>query len=146
VADAYVHSSYPKTNFGDRSRIRSRGAPEIRGLVTFDLGDVTGSVSKATLRLFVKREHPGVSIREIDSSAWTEMGVTWRSAPAMGAVLGSSGRLSAGEWVEFDVTKAVTDSANQSFAVTSSSNDIAALVSREFWDRAAAPTLIVVSG
>ena len=65
-------------------------------------------------------------------TGWTEKGLTWKTAPAKGALLATTPTLPAGAWVEFDVTSAVSGNGTFAFLVSKTSGtDGADVKSRE---------------
>src|SRR3712207_9382255 len=50
-ADATVSSASPDGNYGDRPKLHADGEPTIVSYLRFEVGDVLGSVTGATLRL-----------------------------------------------------------------------------------------------
>ena len=65
-------------------------------------------------------------------NGWTETSVVWDTAPAPGATpVATVGAVTAGTWVEVDVTKAVTGNGTYSFMATSPSTNTAQFATRE---------------
>ena len=93
---------------------------------------MTGVVTSARLRLLVTdASSDGGSVFAV-GNGWTEGGINWNNAPAIGAgPLDSGGAASAGTWEEYDVTSAIGGNGSYSFALTSSSTDSAAFFARE---------------
>jgi PKD repeat protein len=134
AADARVKSSSPTSNYGTDGYLRLRaGDPTYRSYLRFDLSGLAGvSVLAAKLRLFVTDpSDDGGTLYEV-ASDWTESGITWETAPAIGgAPLASAGAVIAGQWVELDVTSTVRGDGSYAFALTSASGDSAYYSSRE---------------
>ncbi|HYH47993.1 MAG TPA: DNRLRE domain-containing protein, partial [Acidimicrobiia bacterium] len=64
--------------------------------------------------------------------AWTESTVTWASRPPRaGPLLGDAGSVSAGKWLEYDVSAAVTGDGVWSFELAGDSGDGIDLSSRD---------------
>ncbi len=109
VADAYVRSQQPTTNFGSDTHLEwyYNGA---RSYLRFDLSSVTDDVVHAKLSL---KTLPGDVIREgevvvVSNTTWGELAITAATAPAFdGAVLGAIPSASTGTAVSLDVTAAV---------------------------------------
>ena len=82
-------------------------------LVQFDLGmlpagTTASQISKATLRVYCNRaDVPGAVQAELVGGTWTELGVTYATLPALGAMVQTAQVVGAGEFVTFDVTSAV---------------------------------------
>jgi hypothetical protein len=63
----------------------------------------------------------GVELRPVTDTTWRETTVTWTNGPAYGPVIATSGAISAGAWISFDVTAHVTADGPVTFALTSQS-------------------------
>jgi hypothetical protein len=133
VADAYVRSDSSSDNFGSEDFLRVEDDdPEYRSYVRFSVSGLSGTVSSATLRLYVTdSSDDGGDVFGV-STSWSEGSITWGNAPSLGStVLDSAGSVSNGNWVEFDVTDRVDDNGSFAFAVRSSSNNAVEYSSRE---------------
>ena len=65
-------------------------------------------------------------------NTWTETGVTWNNQPAVsGSPVATAGACSVGQWVEVDVTSAITGNGTYSFEAVSGSTNTAQFSSRE---------------
>jgi unsaturated chondroitin disaccharide hydrolase len=145
VADSKVKSSSPNTNYGSETTLRLRaGDPEWRSYLRFEVAGLAGSVTRATLRLFVATgSNDGGSVFGV-ANGWTETGLTWNDAPEIsGTPLAVAGPVATGSWVEYDVTPAVVGNGSQSFALLSHSSTSVYFSSREGEH---APELVVASG
>jgi uncharacterized repeat protein (TIGR02059 family) len=100
LADAYVKSSAPGTNYGGATSLQLRdgssdGSATARTYLKFDLSGISGTITSVKLRVFVTdagTASGGVSATGNDFSgggAWTEGALTWSNAPAPGSVLAS---------------------------------------------------------
>jgi hypothetical protein len=133
VADAKVRSSSPTSSYDADTTLRVRGGDaQWRSFVRFDPSGLTGTIARATLRLWVTDgSNDGGTVFAVPS-AWTEAGLTWQNAPALtGAPLAVAGAVAAGTWVEFDVTPAVTGDGARSFGLLSNLEASAYFSSRE---------------
>lgn len=149
VADAWVRSgSSVNTNNGANPRlfivsVDPDGA-ERRAFLKFDVTGLGGApVRSATLKLACASgaDHGG-NIHAVEDATWAETGITWTSAPKIGAIVASIARpITADAVAEVDVTSAVREGP-VSLAVTSPSADEVQYWSRE-GDGGAAPTLVV---
>jgi methionine-rich copper-binding protein CopC len=145
VADALVRSSSPSGNYGSDSSLRLRaGDPEYRSFVRFQVSGLGGSVTSATLRLYVTDDSvDGGSVYGV-STSWTEGSLTWSNAPALsGTPLDSAGNVSVGTWAEYDVTAHVTGNGTYAFGLSSASENSVYFSSRE---GANAPQLVIAVG
>ena len=130
--DAFVTAESPGRNFGETGALRVSGFPRMRAYMRFVVPDLDGEVEKATLTIFVKRgTRAGAAVRLV-AGGWDEHGVTYRNAPAPGAVVAQRSRVrGGGTWVSFDVTSAVSENATVDLALTSSTGATIVAVSSE---------------
>src|ERR1035441_1036394 len=110
AADTYTRSSQATSNFGAQTTLQVRSG--YNSYVQFNLAPVpTGTtVAKATLRLFVDSVNTAGSFNLFPvTSAWTESGLTWNTAPTLGTSLGSTSiaTSSANQFIVIDVTSLV---------------------------------------
>lgn len=131
VADAYVLASNPAINYGAEWRLGTATSPDRDSFLRFTLSGLNYPVTHATLRL-----HPfdsssaGVSVHPLTDTTWTELGITYSNAPAIGAAGATSGAVTANTWVEIDVTSLITGNGEYNLALTSSGG-LLRFVSRE---------------
>ncbi|HVK23146.1 MAG TPA: polysaccharide lyase family 8 super-sandwich domain-containing protein [Actinokineospora sp.] len=119
TASTYVRDgSYAGTNFGGQTTMTVKNTNTAnsgytrRSLLRFDLSGLGTTVRRAVLWV-----HGGVAdsggaqttLRAygLASTAWTETGVTWNTAPALGGALGTGVVGTSADWVGLDVTSAV---------------------------------------
>jgi hypothetical protein len=123
VADARVESGRPGSNFGSSSTLTADTSPATASYVRFDVAGV-GPVSKATLRFYVKDASSNGPEVYLADPAWSEGTVTWDTRPARaGPLLADAGKASAGRWLEYDVSTAVTGDGVWSFELAGDSSD-----------------------
>jgi parallel beta-helix repeat protein len=131
VADAYVYSAQPSANFGTLAVLRADASPIMRAFLRFNVAGSTGA-QRILLRVYAETGNGlGLDVRTITDNGWTESGITYDNQPALGAVVASSGPVTAGSWIEFDVTKAVAGDGPVAFALTTESSTAIRLSSRE---------------
>jgi hypothetical protein len=133
VADAMVKSTSPTSNYGGATTLRVKNdATAWRTFARFDVGGLAGTVTRATLRLWVTDgSKDGGSVFPV-ASTWTEAGVTWQNAPALsGTPLAVAGAVADGTWVEYDVTSAVAGDGVRSFGLLSKITSSTYFSSRE---------------
>jgi parallel beta-helix repeat protein len=119
AGDSYVDASTPATNFGTSTTLRIDGDPIRKAYLRFDVQGVTGTVKKATLRIFANSSSSvGHQVGGVSDNTWSETGITFNNAPAIGSSVGSSGPFSSGAYIEVDVTPLVTGNGLVSFGVT----------------------------
>lgn len=149
VADTYVASDAPTTNFGTRGQHWVDRSPTRRAFLKFDVSGLTEPVTSAKLRLHVDntssaQSNRGGTYRLMSNTSWTETGATWNAQPAIdGTTLGSIGPVTRNTWVELDVTGKITGNGRYSVGVTTTSSDGAAFDSRE--TGTLAPQLVMVT-
>ena len=149
VADARVSESSPGSNYGRSSELRAEGGsdPDFVSYLRFNVSGQTGTVFRATLRIFIPAKSgygsgDGPSVRQT-STNWSETAITWNSRPTVSSVvIDDAGAIVEGTWVEYDVTNAVNANGQFSFALVSSSTDVAVFSSRE---GANPPQLVIVT-
>ncbi len=111
AADTHVMADNATSNYGSSSSLRVDGSPVARGLLRFDLSSVTGSVRRATLRLWALNtaSHQGISVQTSGDNSWVESAATWnQQPPVLVSPLVSSGSLPAGPaYVSIDVTNLI---------------------------------------
>ena len=131
VADAYVDADRATTNFGSSSIVRADATPVRRVYLRFDVSGLGGPVTGAVLRVYAAS---GSSVGHdvgVASSGWDESTLSWSNAPAPGASIGSSGPFNGGEWVEVDVTSAVSGDGTVTFVLSTPSSTQISYQSRE---------------
>ncbi len=149
VADTYVASDAPTTNFGTRTQHWIDRSPTRRMFLKFTVSGLTDPVTSARLRLHVDnvtnaQSNSGGTYRLMSNTAWTESGTRWNAQPAIdGTTLGSIGSVARNTWVELDVTGRITGNGTYSIGVTATSSDGAAFDSREAGSLA--PQLVMVT-
>jgi|GEM_PF-6036815 len=168
VADTYVESTMPDTNFGSADEIAA-GKGSFWGLgfgriyLMFDLSDLgdPAAIENATLRVFQHRTEPAAGGLGDDVFAlldtWDESSVTWNTKPANGVRAGNDSRRVGASgsvgWLEYNVTdlvRAIADGTpNNGFAVAQLSEIGAGASrygyfrSREFSDATVHPELVL---
>lgn len=151
VADAQVKSSRPTGNYGRTTDLRGRltSSEDIDSYLKFNVSGVSGSVSRALLRLYVIDDSPdGGTLYSVantykDSAVtWTESGINWNNAPRiLGLPLAGAGAVKAGLWVELDVSAAVRGNGEVSFVLTSNHSNSVLYNAREAVSNQ--PTLVI---
>ncbi|HEU4424714.1 MAG TPA: right-handed parallel beta-helix repeat-containing protein [Pilimelia sp.] len=129
VADTYVDSSSPSSNFGTRIYMRTDNSPTLNAYLRFD---VQGAGPTAILRFFAETSNGlGVNVHTVDNNTWGETTTTFSNAPAIGPVIASTGPITAGTWQQVNVSSAITGNGLVSFALTSPSTTATRFTSRE---------------
>jgi hypothetical protein len=109
TADSYVDSARPTTNFGTNTTLKTDTEPVVRAFMRFHVSGTSGSVLRATLRVYaVSGNAAGYRVRQGGSTTWNEKAITHRNAPKPGPLVGTSGAVTMASWSTVDVTPAVT--------------------------------------
>ncbi len=142
IADAFVSTKYPSTNFGTWDELRVDTGQRTT-YMKFNVQGLTGSVTQAVLRIYSNDSSGyGYEVRSVADSSWSESGITWNNAPAASStVAAASGPTSPG-WTQATVTSLVTGNGYVNVSLTSGDVDYLSLRARE---SAAAPPQLVVT-
>ncbi|OLB75036.1 MAG: hypothetical protein AUI14_22180 [Actinobacteria bacterium 13_2_20CM_2_71_6] len=143
VADSYVQSDQPSVNFGTALTLNNvSGTPEARAYLKFDLSGVSGTITKATFRVFTQTSSgTGYELHAVADNTWTEGGLTYANRPAVGGTVGVATNFTANTWTTIDVTSVVTAPGVYSFEMNAVSANLKKYASRE--SGANAPQLVV---
>ncbi|MEA2427918.1 MAG: acid phosphatase type 7 [Thermoleophilaceae bacterium] len=146
VADSYVGSDAPATNYGTSAKLRADASPTVRSYLRFDVAGVSGTVTKATLRMFNNTAlTAGYSVYGVASTTWGEKTITWSNAPPFAAgATASSGKVAASSTTSLDVTQLVKGNGSVSFGLGTASPTAISWPSREA--TANRPQLVVETG
>jgi len=150
--DTYVKSTSPTSNNGAASALKGKtGASEVvQSYLKFEVTGLNGAVNSAKLRLYVSEASAdGGSIYLVSdkykstATPWVENGLNWNNAPGMAdPALSSTGAVSTGQWVEFDVTAAIVGNGAYSFGLKNNISDRVDYRSKEY-GAATAPQLVI---
>lgn len=144
-ADSYVSWSSPTKNYAtytDLKILANNGSYEYHPYFQFAVSGLSGAPSAAKLRLFVTDGGTRGGNWFTTTAGWVETAINWGNAPAItGSPFASlTGAVTAGQWIEIDVTSKITGNGTFSFAGTTTATDTVAFASRE---SANAPQLVV---
>ncbi len=121
LADATVNSGNPTKVDGGSTTLRTR-LGDVSNPITynsylkFDVTGLNGTVTAARLRIYATDANAaGVSVYASGSN-WAENGISWSTAPPLGALLGTTGAITAGSWIEITLTPGYF-TANQPYTV-----------------------------
>jgi len=132
VADAYVAGDLTSSNFGTSSLLKADGSPTYRSYMRFNVSDLDGTVTSATLRIFATSgSTTGFQVSRLLNQNWDEGSISYNNAPAPGAVLASSGGFTPGSWVSLNVTSFVNASGVYDLVLTTSSSTVMNFNSRD---------------
>lgn len=142
VADSYVNSAYSTTNYGTSTQFRVDGSPTVNSYLRFDVSGLSGTVTKATLRIYANSNQSlGFGTRSVTDNSWQETTINYSNAPIMSTTItGSSGAVAAGTWKTVDVTPLVIGNGTYSFGLATTNSTALSLASRESVNK---PELIV---
>lgn len=141
IADAYVTAAAPRSNFG-RARVLRLGRPGgARAYIRFQVRGLTGSVRRATLRVYSRQaSRRGFNVNTTNVG-WSERRITFRNSPRSRSLRVGARGLRARRWVSVNVTRAVSGNGTVNFVLVPGRPAAAALLaSREGGRR---PQLIV---
>ena len=142
VADSYVNAGSPASNFGTSTTLRADASPDVHSYLRFDVQGLSGTVTKATLRVFANSaSNVGCTANSVSDNTWTESTITYDNAPPVGSALGSSPPFGAGVWVSIDMTAYITGDGSYDVALTTPGSTAVSFASRE--SGANAPQLII---
>jgi hypothetical protein len=103
----------------------------MRTYVRFSVSNLTAPVTGAALRLYsYSSSTEGIAVATA-SNTWTEAGLTWNTAPAPGAMVGSAKPLTLNTTTVVDVSSAVTGNGTYTFVVTTPRTTANKFASRE---------------
>jgi hypothetical protein len=124
IADTYVSSDHPSTNYGRSSRLESDGSPTKYVYIKFDLSGLSAAVvHSAKLRLYViDSSSSSHTVKLVGNSSWGEYAMTYNNRHARNTVLTTFGRVSSGHWVEVDLTPSVQQYAGSLYSVAIETN------------------------
>ena len=121
VADAYAAGDFATTNYGTSAVLRADASPSFRSYLRFNIGDLNGTVTKATLRMYTTSSSAtGYQVKRVNDQAWEEGTIAYTNAPGLSSLVGSSGSFAAGNWTTVDVTSLITGNGIYDLALTTS--------------------------
>src|SRR5205085_10583066 len=90
-ADAYVNADVPSANHGTITSLRVDASPDTRSYLRFTISGLAGPPAKATLRVYANSSQSvGYDALGVADNSWSETGITYSNAPALGAKLNAS--------------------------------------------------------
>jgi tartrate-resistant acid phosphatase type 5 len=143
VADSYIYSDNPSSNFGTNLSLRMDASPIMRNYIRFDVPNLNGTIISATLRVYATSSNSvGYSVQS-SSGAWDELSLTFNNAPAASGSYGSSGAIAANTWTQVNISSLVTGAGQYNLVLSSTSSTATAFASREATNK---PQLVIVYG
>jgi hypothetical protein len=141
-ADAYVSQTRPTANFGSANELLIRGSKVKRSYLRFELANVSGTIVRATLRLYSKNSSAtGYEIRAVTDHTWREQTITYKTAPLPGPLVATAQRVVARSFTSVDVTSLTSGTRSVDLAVTNTDDSGLRFASRESGQLA--PQLVV---
>ena len=142
--DAQVKSTSPTRNYGTDLSLRTRGeSPGYNTYLSFNVAGLAGTPTSAKLRLFITDASKDAGVVRSTDTSWSELLINWNNAPLpTGPTLASLGKTIKGQWVEVDVTAALTGNGTFAFHLSQLGTDSNISASRE---SATPPQLVVIS-
>lgn len=133
VADAFVNSRSPSSNYGQSSSLNVDGSPLKRTFLKFDLSGLSGQqIDSIRLRLYTTdASADGGEVYAMADTSWDES-ITWDTQPPIdGSVVGDVLGVSAATWHDTVLTGLAPSDGWFSLAITSSNSDGATYSSSE---------------
>ncbi len=126
IADTYVQSDTPTTNYGSSTQFVTDNSPVRNMLLKFTVSGVgTQTILSAKLRIYCVDPSPfGGEFHRVTDTSWSESTVNWNTAPSADSnILVSLGKVSMNTWYEVDVTSLVSGDGSYSLKVSSTNTD-----------------------
>jgi fibronectin type III domain protein len=145
VADAWVTSDAPGSNYGTEGRLRNKTAdPHKRSYLRFRVTGLKTAVTNAYLEVWTYDTRArGLRAHEVEPVHWYERRITYQNAPGIEAPpAGWSGPVERGAWARMPVMKVVNGNGLVDVAVTTRSRERIRVASRE---NSHPPRLVVIT-
>ncbi len=147
IADAYVQSDTPSTNYGTKNILYSVGSPAKTMFFKFDLSATAGKpIKSAVLSTKIQNDSSDLqTINNVEDNTWVETAVNYNNKPALGSSIGSFTAGAINSTNSSDVKSAVVAHSGglMTIAVSSTKTDNMAVYSRESADK---PVLKIMFG
>jgi hypothetical protein len=133
VADLYVNSANPGSNYGKSPFMKISSNPEMNAYMRFTVTGLKGkSIAHAYLLIYTNNSNKqGFSVAMVESTSWGEESTSFKNAPSVGDALADSGAISADSWITLDLTEVVTGEGIYDFSITANGDKSISLASRE---------------
>lgn len=140
-----MNASFPTANFGGLTTLEVDAKPYKRTFLLFDLTELSGkTITNAVLRLWVDDASGHTqNIKPVNDNNWNEFTLNYNNQPATGPILTSFNGGGRNNWVEIDISNALTQNPNGPFtiAIDSEGNNGISFNSKEAGSEA--PQLVV---
>ena len=144
IADSYVLSTYPDTNYGSSVQLRVDGSPIVRAYLRFEVQGLVDPVAGAQLYVYANSgSSTGYQVGGVADNSWTETGLTYNNAPPVGSAVSSSGGIASNTWTTADATALVGGNDAVNLALGGVNSTAIAFSSRQ---GAHPPLLVVTTG
>ncbi len=148
TADTYARSDRPTTSYGSATTVSGRvlADGQYQPYLRFTVPSQSRPITKAVLRMYVTDASDATGpVWTTASATWAESALTWNTRPATAVQVAPSQRVVVGQWVEFDVTSAVTGAGDHGFVLPATSTNAVGFASTQ--DAAGnGPRLVLTSG
>lgn len=133
VADSYVQSGQPASNFGTATSVKVDRSPVTTSYLKFDVQGMTSAPAKATVRIFKSLSTTtAITLRPVADNSWSETGITFNNKPTPGGTpITPPTPWGTNVWLSYDVTSLVQANGLVSFALDTTSSTSKSLPSRE---------------
>ena len=144
IADSYVDSSVPSTNFGSNVKLRVDSSPTVNSYLRFDVSGLSGTVATVTLKIYATSAlNAGFEVHALADDTWVESTITSANAPAAAALPATSPGAVTNSYVTVTLPlSAVTGNGHVDFVLVGRSTTALALTSRE---SATPPQLVITT-
>lgn len=133
-ADARVEEAFASTNYGSSTTLRADGSsdPDVESYLRFTVSNLSGTVQRATLRVFATTGTSNGPAVYNTVNTWSESAIKWNNRPARGMTpIDDRGTVQANSWVEYNVTFSVTGNGTYSFALATDTTNGINMLSRQ---------------
>jgi hypothetical protein len=105
----------------------------VHAYLQFNVQGLPGNpITRARLLIYANNSSSvGIRAQAVADNSWGERTMTYNTAPALGAILASSGAFATGNWVTLDVTSYITGNGTYSFGITTTSATAMGFQARE---------------
>jgi acid phosphatase type 7 len=146
VADTYIASGAPSTNYGSATRLQVDNSPVKHILLKFNVSGISSQpIASAKLRLYtVDGGNKGGDFYRVNNQTWQEGTVTWNNAPAAETTrLATLDSVNKNRWYEVNVTSLITGDGTYSLRISTTAINGVDYSSRE---GANSPQLVITLG
>jgi hypothetical protein len=132
VADSYVESDLPSTNFGTATVLNNVTTNDTRAYLKFTVAGLSGTITKATFKVYTQTSSgSGYELHQVADNSWVEPGLTYSNHPAVGATIGTAVNFTANTWTSVDATTYVKGNGTFSVEMNATSTSLKQYTSKE---------------